>query len=234
MLRRKPLEWEACEPGFYADHAEASEKLAIPRGRGPCPAVRFRRLPQRRSSSSMCSFRLGHHPPMSTPARNAVLPGSAVAAEERAARRQEDQILERYRRAFDYRLHHSPRYPTVEQPGLNPVTTGFDSRLSASLAKLMAHARGTQTGRRRSSNLRALWVRVPLAPSRTTTVRLCGAARSARHPGTVEVRGSNPSGTPPGPRGRSGAAAKASAVRLAPAPRFVVLRRLGIGEPSGP
>lgn len=80
----------------------------------------------------------------------------------------------------------------AEQPGLNPGDCGFESRLRH-LVAVMAHGAVRKQAKRRSSNLRALWVRVPLAPSRSQqTVRLCGAARSARHPVTVEVRGSNP------------------------------------------
>ncbi len=98
---RKPLEWEACDLGFYEEHKEVFEKLAIPVGPGPMPPIRF-------TEASAKAFllvhvfvhELGHHHDRMTTRSQARCCRGERYAEEYA--RHEDQILERYRRAFDY------------------------------------------------------------------------------------------------------------------------------------
>ena len=83
-------------------------------------------------------------------------------------------------------LIQTPRYANpAERLGLNPSVCGFDSRLG--------HISKQRLGRQSADHLGLepgmLWVRVPPEPF---TSRPRGAVRSARHPVTVEIVGSNP------------------------------------------
>lgn len=97
----------------------------------------------------------------------------------------------------------------AEQPGLNPGECGFESRLRH-CPEVMASRRGTQTGQAAKLKPSCL---VGSSPTRAIpfTTCLCGAARSARHPVTVEVRGSNPLRDAGAPGAGPVHAAKASA-----------------------